>query len=70
LNCFPVPPKIVEVSGKTNAIEGSEISVVCQAEGLPDPEFQFYKVWFLSAMNLSAHEYMVDFTMKLLYVVD
>lgn len=39
-----VPPDITEGPGTLEGVEGSDLSLSCKAEGLPQPEFQYYKV--------------------------
>jgi len=39
-----VPPKISKGPGQIQGTEGEEIAILCKADGLPDPKFEFLKV--------------------------
>ncbi len=43
---FLVPPEIISLPSKWNAIEGRNISAMCEASGKPAPEIIWLRRWF------------------------
>jgi len=39
-----VPPTITKPPGDVEAEQGNVVSLACEADGLPKPEYKFYKV--------------------------